>query len=49
MSKYLVAYFEGCEQYFFCEAEDAEHAKDQCRDAYPEAELLWVGLVVEVL
>lgn len=27
---------------FRCEAEDADHAEEQCQDAEPEAEVLWI-------
>ena len=27
---------------FRCEAEDSDHAEEQCQDAEPEAEVLWV-------
>ncbi len=27
---------------FRCQAEDADHAEDQCENAYPEVEMVWV-------
>jgi hypothetical protein len=27
---------------FMCEAEDVDHAEEQCRDAYPNCETVWV-------
>lgn len=48
--KYIVAYLEDdddLEQHFLCEADDADHAKEQCQDAsYSGVEILWVGRVV---
>lgn len=31
-------------EFFRCQADDAEHAEEQCFDAYPMAEVLWVNL-----
>lgn len=28
---------------FTCQAEDMEHAEEQCENAYPDAEILWVN------
>lgn len=30
-------------QYFLCSADDAEHAEEQCLNAYPKCEILWVN------
>ena len=30
-------------QFFECQAEDDEHAEEQCRNAYPDATILWVN------
>jgi hypothetical protein len=30
-------------QAFPCHADDTEHAEEQCLDAYPECEILWVS------
>jgi len=30
-------------QFFQCEAEAADHAEEQCRNAYPTGEILWVN------
>lgn len=27
---------------FLCRAEDVEHAEEQCANAYPQAEVVWV-------
>jgi hypothetical protein len=27
---------------FICEADDTDHAEEQCRDAEPDADILWV-------
>ena len=27
---------------FRCEAEDSDHAEEQCENAYPEADIVWV-------
>jgi hypothetical protein len=29
-------------QAFRCQAEDLEHAEEQCNDAYPSANIVWV-------
>lgn len=29
-------------QAFLCQAEDADHAEEQCMDAYPDADVVWV-------
>jgi len=28
---------------FFCEAEDVDHAEEQCVNAYPDADIVWVS------
>lgn len=28
--------------HFHCDAEDADHAEEQCENAYPECEVVWV-------
>jgi len=28
---------------FICMADDAEHAEEQCKDANPDCEILWVS------
>jgi len=28
---------------FTCTADDADHAEEQCLDAYPDADVVWVG------
>lgn len=34
--------FEGyTPQVFLCQAEDGDHADEQCLDAYPEADIVW--------
>lgn len=30
-------------QFFECFADDSEHAEEQCMDAYPDGEVLWVN------
>ena len=30
-------------QGFNCQADDADHAEEQCLNAYPKAEVLWVN------
>ena len=32
---------------FDCQAEDGDHAEEQCRNAYPEADVVWVAWVAE--
>ena len=27
---------------FQCEADDTDHAEEQCMDAYPDAEIMWM-------
>lgn len=27
---------------FICQADDTEHAEEQCMDAYPDCEIVWV-------
>lgn len=27
---------------FICQAEDTEHAEEQCENAYPEADIVWI-------
>jgi len=27
---------------FICQAEDADHAEEQCLDAYPDADVVWI-------
>ncbi len=29
---------------FMCQAEDGDHAEEQCRNAYPESKVLWTHL-----
>ena len=31
---------------FDCQAEDGDHAEEQCRNAYPEADVVWVAEIV---
>lgn len=31
-------------QFFECHADDADHAEEQCADAYPACEILWVNV-----
>lgn len=31
-------------QFFVCMADDDEHAEEQCLDAYPDCDILWVNL-----
>ena len=31
-------------QFFECQAEDTEHAEEQCLNAYPDCAVLWVNL-----
>ncbi len=33
---------------FVCQAEDSEHAEEQCTNAYPECEVVWVVLTSDV-
>lgn len=47
---YIVTYYEGSlPQYFICFADNGEHAKEQCRNAYPDSavvefsKLQWEG------
>lgn len=28
---------------FRCEAEDTEHAEEQCQNAYPDADIVWIA------
>jgi hypothetical protein len=31
-------------QFFECQADDGEHAEEQCFNAYPNATVLWVNI-----
>ena len=46
MEKFTVIYCEPPSmtwQYFVCHADDVEHAEEQCFNAYPKCEILWVN------
>lgn len=47
MNPYTVIYViasEGIQwQFFNCHADNADHAEEQCIDAYKDAEVLWVN------
>lgn len=48
MNRYTVIYEEPglpapLWQFFLCHADDAEHAEEQCMNAYPNAKVLWVN------
>lgn len=49
LKTFTVIYTEDCVgilwQYFRCQAEDADHAEEQCSNAYPECFILWVNEV----
>lgn len=49
MEPYTVIYVEPSEglelwQFFECQADDDEHAQEQCEDAYPTCNVLWVNM-----
>lgn len=29
--------------FFVCDADDTEHAEEQCENAYPQCEILWIA------
>ena len=31
-------------QFFECQADDADHAEEQCRNAYPTCAVLWINV-----
>ncbi len=33
----------GMWQFFRCQADDADHAEEQCINAYPDSHVLWVN------
>ena len=33
---------------FQCEADDTDHAEEQCMDAYPDAEIMWMVQTAKV-
>lgn len=46
MIPYTVIYAEAPDvtwQFFNCTADDADHAEEQCLNAYPKASVLWVN------
>lgn len=46
LEQYTVIYHEAPDitwQFFLCMAEDGEHAEEQCQNAYPKCEVLWVN------
>ena len=47
MNHYIVLYREGGPPMdvplaFACQGDDADHAEEQCDDAYPDCEIVWV-------
>lgn len=49
MDPFTVIYVEPSEslelwQFFECQAEDSEHAEEQCLNAYPTCNVLWVNM-----
>ena len=47
MKQYVVLYFEDGDNFlapfaFVCQAEDDDHAKEQCINTYPDCEVVWV-------
>lgn len=48
MNKYTVLYRENKEDFlshplpFVCEADNADHAEEQCENAYPDSYIVWV-------
>lgn len=47
MNTYTVFYIievEGLQwQFFLCQADDADHAEEQCMNAYPTCSIIWVN------
>ena len=45
---YVIAGEDMVPQAFLCQAEDMDHADEQCMDAYPDAHIVWAEEGVDV-